>query len=38
VLPVFADVEEERTDISSALSVLTLISLLLFMVMTIVYA
>jgi hypothetical protein len=27
VLPVFADVEEERTDISSALSVLTLVSL-----------
>lgn len=38
VLPVFADVEEERTDISSALSVLTLVSLLLFMAMTVVYA
>ena len=38
VLPVFADVEEERTDISSALSVLTLVSLQLFMAMTVVYA
>lgn len=38
VLPVFADVEEERTDISSALSVLTLVSLVLFMAMTVVYA
>ena len=38
VLPVFADVEEERADISSALSVLTLVSLLLFMAMTVVYA
>ena len=38
VLPVFADVEAERADISSALSVLTIVSLLLFMVMTVVYA
>ena len=38
VLPVFADVEDERTDISSALSVLTLLSLVLFMVLTVVYA
>ena len=38
VLPVFADVEDERADISSALSVLTLLSLVLFMVLTIVYA
>ena len=38
VLPVFADVVEERADISSALSVLTLISLVLFMVLTVVYA
>jgi len=38
VLPVFADVEEERTDISSALSTLTLISLLLFVVLTVVFA
>ena len=38
VLPVFADVEEERTDISCALSALTLISLLLFMAMTVFYS
>jgi predicted permease len=38
VLPVFADVEDERADISSALSVLTLLSLVLFMVLTVVYA
>ena len=38
VLPVFADVEEERTDISSALSALTLISLILFMVLTVAFA
>lgn len=38
VLPVFADVEDERADISSALSVLTLVSLVLFMLLTIVYA
>lgn len=37
VLPVFADVEEERADVSSALSVLTVISLALFMVLTVVY-
>lgn len=34
VLPVFADVEEERADVSSALSALTLISLVLFMILT----
>ena len=33
VLPVFADAEEERANISSALSVLTLLSILLFAVM-----
>ena len=38
VLPVFADVEDERADISSALSVLTLAGLVLFMVLTVVYA
>ena len=38
VLPVFADVEEERTDVSSALSALTLISLILFMLLTIAFA
>ncbi|MBP3426819.1 MAG: hypothetical protein J6M47_00995 [Clostridia bacterium] len=38
VLPVFADVEEERADVSSALSSLTLISLILFMLLTVVYA
>ena len=38
VLPVFADVEAERTDVSSALSALTLISLILFMVLTVAFA
>ena len=38
VLPVFADVEEERTDISSSLSSMTLISLILFMLLTIIFA
>lgn len=38
VLPVFADVQEERTDVSSALSTLTLISLILFMVLTVVFS
>ena len=38
VLPVFADVEEERADISCALSALTLVSLVLFMVLTVIYA
>ena len=38
VLPVFADVEEERTDVSSALSALTLISLILFMILTIAFS
>lgn len=33
VLPVFADVEEERNDVSSALSSLTLISIMLFAVL-----
>ena len=33
VLPIFADVEEERADISSALSLLTLISILLYVVL-----
>ena len=33
VLPVFADAEDERANISSALSVLTLLSILLFAVM-----
>ena len=33
VLPVFADAEDERASISSALSVLTLLSILLFVVM-----
>ncbi len=37
VLPVFADVAEERADISSALSGLTLISLVLFTAMTVIY-
>ena len=37
VLPVFADVTEERADVSSALSGLTLISLVLFTVMTVIY-
>lgn len=34
VLPVFADAEDERANISSALSVLTLLSLLIFAVMS----
>lgn len=38
VLPVFADVEEERSDISSSLSALTLVSLVLFMVLTVVFS
>ena len=38
VLPVFADVEEERTDVSSALSALRLICLLLFMILTVAFA
>lgn len=38
VLPVFSDVEEERTDVSSALSALTLISLILFMILTVAFA
>jgi hypothetical protein len=38
VLPVFADVEEERTDVSSALSALTLISLILFMILTVAFS
>jgi len=38
VLPVFADVEEERADISCTLSTLTLISLILFMVLTVIYS
>lgn len=36
VLPVFADVEEERADVSSALSALTVISLALYAVLAIV--
>ena len=36
VLPVFADAEDERANISSALSVLTLLSLLIFAVMAVV--
>ena len=38
VLPIFADVEEERTDISSALSLLTLIGILLYVVLVIFFA
>ncbi|MBR5301977.1 MAG: hypothetical protein IKU38_04005 [Clostridia bacterium] len=38
VLPVFADVQEERTDVSSALSALTLISLILFMALTVAFS
>jgi len=34
VLPVFADAEDERANISSALSVITLISIALFAVMS----
>ena len=37
VLPVFADAEDERANISSALSVLTLLSILLFAVMAAVF-
>ncbi len=37
VLPVFADVEEERADVSSTLSALTLISLILFMLLTVIF-
>jgi len=33
VLPVFADVESERADISSALSALTFVSILFFAVL-----
>ncbi len=36
VLPVFADVEEERADVSSALSALTFVSIVLFAVMAVV--
>lgn len=38
VLPIFADVEEERADISSALSLLTLIGILLYVVLVIFFA
>lgn len=38
VLPVFADVEEERSAVASTLSVMTLLSLLIFCVMAAVYA
>ena len=38
VLPIFADVEDERADISSALSLLTLISILLYVLLVIIYA
>lgn len=38
VLPIFADVEDERADISSALSLLTLISILLYVVLVVVFA
>ncbi len=38
VLPIFADVEEERADISSALSLLTLIGILLYVALVIVFA
>lgn len=37
VLPVFADVDDERTDISSALSALTVVSILLFAVLAVVF-
>lgn len=37
VLPVFSDVESERADISSALSVLTVISLMLYMLLTVAF-
>jgi len=36
VLPVFADVEEERADVSSALSALTFVSILLYAVLAVV--
>ena len=36
VLPVFADVEEERADVSSALSALTFVSIVLFAVLAVV--
>lgn len=36
VLPVFADVEEERADVSSALSALTFVSIILFAVLAVV--
>ncbi len=38
VLPIFADVEDERADISSALSLLTLIGILLYVVLVILFA
>ena len=38
VLPIFADVEDERADISSALSLLTLIGILLYVVLVIIFA
>ncbi len=38
VLPIFADVEEERADISSALSLLTLIGILLYVVLVVFFA
>ena len=37
VLPVFADVDDERADISSALSALTVVSILLFAVLAVVF-
>lgn len=37
VLPVFADAGEERADLSSALSALTVVSLALFMLLTIIF-
>lgn len=37
VLPVFSDVEEERADISSTLSALTVVSIALFMLLTVIY-
>lgn len=36
VLPVFADVEAERADVSSALSALTFVSIVLFAVLAVV--
>ena len=38
VLPIFADVEDERADISSALSLLTLTGILLYVVLVIIFA